>query len=129
MLFVRLGLGYQRAVKQIFNDGSFREFPSIAEARRVTGINHIWKVCQGLQAHVGGYRWEYVNNDTDKRSKLSARSDKSSSGYMFDNNSHIGRNWFYFFSDAHPTTYRHTLVKNHEPRSGWQKFLLNSVKL
>ncbi|CAG8610730.1 437_t:CDS:2 [Paraglomus brasilianum] len=43
MLFVRLGLGYQRAVKQIFNDGSFREFPSIAEARRVTGINHIWK--------------------------------------------------------------------------------------
>ncbi|PKY56606.1 His-Me finger endonuclease [Rhizophagus irregularis] len=61
---VRLGLGYQRAVKQIFDDGSFREFPSIAEARRVTGINHIWKVCRGLQAHAGGYRWEYVNNDT-----------------------------------------------------------------
>ncbi|RHZ54033.1 hypothetical protein Glove_431g36 [Diversispora epigaea] len=45
--------------KQIFDDGSFREFPSIAEARRVTGINHIWRVCQGLQAQTG-YRWEYV---------------------------------------------------------------------
>jgi hypothetical protein len=51
---VRLGLKRQRAVKQIFDDGSFREFPSIAEARRVTGINNIGLVCQGLQAHAGG---------------------------------------------------------------------------
>ncbi|CAG8707928.1 5199_t:CDS:1 [Ambispora leptoticha] len=57
---VHLGLGHRCAVKQIFGDGSFREFPSIAEARRVTGINHIWKVCRGLQAQAGGYRWEYV---------------------------------------------------------------------
>ncbi|KAF0419062.1 His-Me finger endonuclease [Gigaspora margarita] len=35
---VRLGLGYQRAVKQMFDDGSFREFPSLAEAQRITGI-------------------------------------------------------------------------------------------
>ncbi|CAG8832093.1 14856_t:CDS:1, partial [Cetraspora pellucida] len=29
----------QRAVKQIFDDGSFREFPSLIEAQRITGID------------------------------------------------------------------------------------------
>ncbi|CAG8596708.1 8135_t:CDS:2, partial [Ambispora leptoticha] len=57
---VRIGLQRQCGVKQIFDDGSFREFPSIAEARRVTGINHIGLVCRGFQRHAGGYRWEYV---------------------------------------------------------------------
>ncbi|RHZ55988.1 hypothetical protein Glove_407g6 [Diversispora epigaea] len=57
--YVCLGLGYQRAVKQIFNNGSSQEFPSIAEAR-VTGIHNIGLVCQGFQRNVGGYRWEYV---------------------------------------------------------------------
>ncbi|CAG8707820.1 35439_t:CDS:1, partial [Racocetra persica] len=57
---VRLGLQCQCVVRQIFKNGSFREFPSIAEARRVTGINNIGLVCRGLQAHAGGYRWEYV---------------------------------------------------------------------
>jgi len=56
---------HQRAVKQIFDDGSFQEFPSLAEAR-VTGIksSNIWRVCRGLQAHARGYLWQYVNNDT-----------------------------------------------------------------
>ncbi|CAG8528923.1 14357_t:CDS:2 [Gigaspora margarita] len=60
---VRLGLGYQRAVKQIFDDGSFREFPSLVEAQRITGIkgSNIWRVCRGLQAHAKGYLWQYVN--------------------------------------------------------------------
>ena len=35
---VRLGLRCQRAVMQIFDDGSAREFSSLAEAQRVTGI-------------------------------------------------------------------------------------------
>ncbi|CAG8796810.1 3710_t:CDS:2, partial [Gigaspora rosea] len=29
---VRLGLGYQRAIKQILDNSSFQEFPSLAEA-------------------------------------------------------------------------------------------------
>ncbi|CAG8793768.1 20689_t:CDS:2, partial [Gigaspora rosea] len=58
---VRLGLGYQRAVKQIFDDGSFREFPSLAEAQRITKIkgSNIWRVCRGFQAHARGYLWQY----------------------------------------------------------------------
>ncbi|CAG8765919.1 14643_t:CDS:1, partial [Ambispora leptoticha] len=49
----------KRAIKQIFDDGSFREFLSLAEAQRITGIKsqNIGLVCRGLQAHAGGYRW------------------------------------------------------------------------
>ncbi|CAG8680266.1 23462_t:CDS:2, partial [Cetraspora pellucida] len=43
-------------VRQIFKNGSFREFLSIAEAQRVTGINNIGLVCRGHQAHAKGYR-------------------------------------------------------------------------
>ncbi|CAG8824902.1 8055_t:CDS:2, partial [Dentiscutata erythropus] len=42
---IRLGFQHQRVVKQIFDDGSFREFPSIAEARCVTGIDHAGGCC------------------------------------------------------------------------------------
>ncbi|GES96572.1 HNH endonuclease [Rhizophagus clarus] len=58
---------YQRPIRQIFDDGSTQEFPSIAEAQRTTGINqsNIGVVCRGLRAYAGGYRWEYVKcNDT-----------------------------------------------------------------
>ncbi|RIA87885.1 hypothetical protein C1645_827159 [Glomus cerebriforme] len=46
---------HQRPIRQIFDDGSTLEFPSIAEAQRTTGINQstISVVCR---AHVGGYR-------------------------------------------------------------------------
>ncbi|CAJ0645989.1 4488_t:CDS:2, partial [Entrophospora sp. SA101] len=58
-----LGHCRKHAIKQIFDDGSFREFPSLAEAQRMTGIKsqNIGLVCRGLQAHAGGYRWEYVS--------------------------------------------------------------------
>ena len=54
---VRLGLQRQHAVMQIFDDGSTREFLSLVEAQRVTGIksSNIRKVCNGLQAHARGY--------------------------------------------------------------------------
>ena len=44
-----------------------REFPSIAEAQRTTGINqsNIGVICRGLQAYAGRYHWKYVEcNDT-----------------------------------------------------------------
>jgi hypothetical protein len=44
----------KRAVKQIFDDGSIQEFPSIAEAQRVTGIDNvnIGRVCRGMSLGV-----------------------------------------------------------------------------
>ncbi|PKY59702.1 His-Me finger endonuclease [Rhizophagus irregularis] len=53
----------QHAVKQIFDDNSTQEFPSLTEAQRITGIHRscIWRVCQGLQNHAGACRWEYVS--------------------------------------------------------------------
>ncbi|RHZ61360.1 hypothetical protein Glove_348g41 [Diversispora epigaea] len=62
---VRLGLRdkmYLRPVKQIFDDGSLREFPSIAEARRATGIRNIGRACQGFQRHAGGGSTQKGNN-------------------------------------------------------------------
>jgi hypothetical protein len=44
---VRLGLRRQRAVMQIFDDGSTREFSSLVEAQRV-------KYMEGLRAHARG---------------------------------------------------------------------------
>ncbi|CAG8848288.1 11395_t:CDS:1, partial [Racocetra persica] len=38
-LMLRNGWMRQRAVKQILEDGFAREFPSLAEARRITGID------------------------------------------------------------------------------------------
>ncbi|CAG8438181.1 8886_t:CDS:2 [Diversispora eburnea] len=43
------GKEYINHINADFDDGSFREFPSIAEARRVTGINHIWRVSLGVR--------------------------------------------------------------------------------
>ncbi|GES79854.1 putative HNH endonuclease [Rhizophagus clarus] len=72
---VRLGLRnfkdsnrYQRPVRQIFDDGSIQEFPSIAEAQRTTGINqsNIGVVCRGIRAYAGGYRWESMIHDKQK---------------------------------------------------------------
>ena len=62
-LRVQDGWMRQRAVKQMFDDGSFREFPSLAEAQRTTGIKSqgISLVCRQLQSHAVGYRWQYVN--------------------------------------------------------------------
>ncbi|CAG8637180.1 14384_t:CDS:1, partial [Cetraspora pellucida] len=62
-LMLRNGWMRQRAVKQILEDGFAREFPSLAEARRITGIDEssIRKVCRGLQTHARGCRWEYVS--------------------------------------------------------------------
>ncbi|CAG8695787.1 26803_t:CDS:1 [Dentiscutata erythropus] len=62
-LMLRNGWMRQRAVKQILEGGFAREFPSLAEARRITGIDEssIRKVCRGLQTHAGGCRWEYVS--------------------------------------------------------------------
>ncbi|RHZ52561.1 hypothetical protein Glove_460g16 [Diversispora epigaea] len=60
---VRLGLQRQCGVKQMFDDGSCQEFPSLAEAQRITGIDrsNIGKVCKGRLASAGGYHWEYLN--------------------------------------------------------------------
>ena len=56
----------QRAVKQIFDDGSIQEFPSLAEAQRITGIakSSIGLVCQGLRNYAGGCHLEYMDSMT-----------------------------------------------------------------
>ena len=53
----------QRAVKQIFDDGSFREFQSLAEAQHITGIKSqgISSVCLQLQSHARGYLWNTLH--------------------------------------------------------------------
>ena len=46
----------QHAVKQIFADGTFREFQSLAEAQCTTQIDsrNIRAVCQGLRVGIAG---------------------------------------------------------------------------
>lgn len=62
---VNLGLMPRtRAVKQICRDGTFRSFPSIAEASRQTGIGQsdIVCVCLGIRNRktAGGDKWTYI---------------------------------------------------------------------
>ncbi|CAG8766412.1 9578_t:CDS:2, partial [Racocetra persica] len=47
----------QCAIKQIFDDGSFREFPSLIKAQHITGIDQssISKVCRGYRTYTGRY--------------------------------------------------------------------------
>ena len=56
----------KRAIRQIEMDTNtiVKEYESIADATRKTGITHIWDVCNGKRTQVGGYRWEYVNDIT-----------------------------------------------------------------
>jgi hypothetical protein len=51
-----------RKVKQYTKDGKFiREYDSIAEAYRLTGIPNIQKVCRGERPFAGKFVWEYSN--------------------------------------------------------------------
>ena len=51
-----------RKVKQYTKDGKFvREYISIAEGYRLTGILNIRKVCRGERPFAGGFVWEYSN--------------------------------------------------------------------
>ena len=53
---------YNVAVLQFDLNGTFvAEYYSIAEAKRQTGINHIWDVCSGIRKVAGGYTWKYKN--------------------------------------------------------------------
>lgn len=56
-----------RAVFQLAEDGTLiKEFSSIAEAARETGINNksIRCAATGTQKHAGGYRWKYRDSDS-----------------------------------------------------------------
>lgn len=39
-----------------------REFKTIAEAEKITGITHVWDVCHGYRKSAGGYFWKLVNS-------------------------------------------------------------------
>ena len=48
-------------------DGTFiKEYPSVAEATRQTGINNIQAVCKGNRKKAGGYYWSYIKDDIRK---------------------------------------------------------------
>lgn len=58
-----------KKVRQLTLDGSFIvEFDSTCEASRITGVNqqHISDVCLNRRKTAGGYKWEYVYNDSDE---------------------------------------------------------------
>ena len=47
-------------ILQFSKDGEFiAEYPSIMEAERTTGCNHICECCKGKRKSNGGYIWEY----------------------------------------------------------------------
>lgn len=52
-----------KSVLQYSISGEFiREYPSIAAAKRVTGINNIYYVCVGQRPSAGGFIWKFGNN-------------------------------------------------------------------
>ena len=65
-----INYGYKRTVKQIFPDGSTREFLSLKEAERATEIKsqNIGAVCKTIRSHAGGYRWEYIDSAIHNKS-------------------------------------------------------------
>ncbi len=54
-------------VEQIdISDGHvIKVFPSIAEAKRETGVQNIASVCQGKRPKAGGFGWRYLKTDSD----------------------------------------------------------------
>ena len=49
-----------KSVIQYKKDGSYvAEYYSISEAKRVTGILHIYSCCKGDRKTAGGYVWKY----------------------------------------------------------------------
>lgn len=61
---------YSKRVKQIDEDGNvIMIFPSISEAKRITGISHIGTVANGKRNTSGGYRWEFekANNKVSQK--------------------------------------------------------------
>jgi len=37
-------------------------YKGVKEAERETGLSNIWRGCSGRYSHIGGYKWEYINN-------------------------------------------------------------------
>lgn len=52
----------QTPVLQFSKSGEFiAEYPSIGEAERCFGCNHIWDCCRGKRKSCGGFIWKYKN--------------------------------------------------------------------
>ena len=50
-----------KPVIQFSKKGEFiAEYPSLAEAERCVGCNHIWDCCKGKRKSTGGYIWKYA---------------------------------------------------------------------
>lgn len=51
-----------KPVLQFSKSGEFiAEYPSIGEAERCFGCNHIWDCCRGKRKSCGGFIWKYKN--------------------------------------------------------------------
>lgn len=46
-------------IKMDLNDNDLEEYPSLNEAKRITGILHIWDCIVGRRKTAGGYKWRY----------------------------------------------------------------------
>lgn len=46
-------------IKMDLNDNDLEEYPSLNEAKRITGISHIWDCIVGRRKTAGGYKWRY----------------------------------------------------------------------
>lgn len=56
----------QTPVLQFSKDGEFiAEYPSISEAERCFGCNHIWDCCKGKRKSCGGYVWRYKTKEVN----------------------------------------------------------------
>lgn len=52
----------QKTMKRVVCIDNGKEYMSLAEAQRKTGIvwNNIWKVCNGERKKAGGFLWKYI---------------------------------------------------------------------
>lgn len=53
-----------KKVKQIISDSESKDFHSIKEAERITGVHNpsIVACCKGQRKTAGGFKWEYITN-------------------------------------------------------------------
>ena len=58
---IKIKKGNITVLQYDLNDNFIKEYPSIREAQRQTGITSIDKVCKGVQnrSQAGVYKWKY----------------------------------------------------------------------
>lgn len=84
-----------KQIAQFDLNGEFiREYPSIQQAQRETGLSHIWDCIKGERKTSGGFQWRYLDDCNNVKSIVYKKSGKPAKSInQYDINMNLIKIW------------------------------------